>query len=224
MDHTYSRFDTDLISLRSEIATMAGLVERQFLRAVDATRAGDLGLVSRVLADEDEVNQRHLRTDLHCNTMIARLQPIAIDLREIIAVLHMNNDLERIGDEAKKIAIRARELHARTLPEAELEQLHRMAVDVADMLRGAVDAFARRDAALAAAVAIRDRQVDEARDRLISALVDGIGRHDNLAVVGVDLAFIVQSIERVGDHAKNIAEYVIRIVEGVDPRHRAAVA
>jgi phosphate transport system protein len=220
MDHTYSRFDTDLISLRSEITTMADLVERQFLRAVDATRGGDLALVARVLADESEVNRRHLQTDLHCNTMIARLQPIAIDLREILAVLHMNNDLERVGDEAKKIAIRARDLRARELPRAELEQLHQMAASVAEMLRGAVGAFVRRDATLAAEVAARDRQIDDARDRLISTLVDGIGRHENVATVSVDLAFVVQSIERVGDHAKNIAEYVIRIVDGVDPRHR----
>ncbi len=221
MDHTYSRFDTDLIALRSEVSTMADLVERQLLRAVDAVRGGDPALVARVLGDESEVNRRHLQTDLHCNTMIARLQPIAVDLREIIAVLHINNDLERIGDEAKKIAIRARNLQARTLPQGQLDRLHEMAIDVAEMLRESVRAFARRDSALAAEVAARDESVDSARDRLIAALVDEISRNEGLATVGVDLAFVAQSIERVGDHAKNIAEYVIRIVDGVDPRHRA---
>jgi phosphate transport system protein len=221
MDHTYSRFDTDLIALRSEVLTMAALVERQFLRAVDAIRGGDPALVARVLADESEVNRRHLQTDSHCSTMIVRLQPLAVDLREIVAVLHINNDLERIGDEARKIAIRARNLNARSLPQGLLDRLHDLAVSVAEMLRDSASAYARRDSALAAAVVARDPSVDSARDRLIAALVEGIGRNHGPATVGVDLAFVTQSIERVGDHAKNIAEYVIRIVDGVDPRHRA---
>lgn len=103
MDHTISHFDTDLHALRSAATTMAGLVEQQFLRSVQAVRESDLDLVAQVLTDEGEVNRMHVRTDLQCHQMIAKLQPIAVDLREIIAVLHMNNDFERIGDEAKKL-------------------------------------------------------------------------------------------------------------------------
>lgn len=224
-EHTYTRFDDDLHSLRGQITTMADLVERQILRAVDSIRNGDLNLVARVLTDEDEVNRRHLQTDLACNSMLARLQPIAIDLREIIAVLHMNNDLERIGDEAKKVAIRARDLKGRDLPQAQLDTLHAMAVSVCDMLRGAVKAFVTRDSDLAQRVAASDKAIDTTRDKLISILVEEIGSRTEVATVGVDLAFVVQSIERIGDHAKNIAEYVIHIVDGVDPRHnRKALA
>src|SRR4051812_41202858 len=116
MDHTYSQFDTDLHRLRSASATMAGLVERQIIRAVDAVLTEDLGRVAQVLTDETDVNRMHMQTDLLCNQMIAKLQPIAVDLREILAALHMNNDLERIGDEAKKIALKAQTLGARSLP------------------------------------------------------------------------------------------------------------
>lgn len=223
MDHTLSRFDTDLYAMRDHVMTMADIVERQFLRAVDAIRTADLSLTARVLDDEDEVNRRHLQIDLLCNEMLARLQPIAGDLREIIAVLHMNNDLERIGDEAKKMAIRARALKGRDLPVDPLEKMHRMAIDVSEMLRDSVRAFVQRDSALARQVAERDRAVDRARDALISVLVDNIGNRAEVATVGVDLAFVVQSIERVGDHSKNIAEYVIHIVDGVDPRHLRTV-
>ena len=200
---------------------MAGLVERQLLRAVDAVRGGDPARVARVLGDESEVNRIHMQTrpalQPHDRAASADRRGPARDHRR---PAH-NNDLERIGDEAKKIAIRARNLQARTLPQGQLDRLHEMAIDVAEMLRESVRAFARRDSALAAEVAARDESVDSARDRLIAALVDEISRNEGLATVGVDLAFVAQSIERVGDHAKNIAEYVIRIVDGVDPRHRA---
>ena len=107
-DHTTRQFDTDIDRLRSVVTMMGGLVERQFVRAIDAVRLRDLGLVAQVLADEQRVNQLHLESDLRCNQTIARRQPIAIDLREIIAIIHTNNDLERIGDEAKKIALKSR--------------------------------------------------------------------------------------------------------------------
>ena len=223
MDHTLSRFDNDLYALRSHVTTMADIVERQLLRAVDAIRFSDLTLIARVLNDEEEVNRRHLHTDLLCNEMLARLQPIAGDLREIIAVLHMNNDLERIGDEAKKMAIRARDLKDRDLPAGPLEKMHQMAIAVSQMLRDSVQAFVRRDTALAQQVAASDKAIDRARDELISLLVDDIGSRAEVATVGVDLAFAVQSIERIGDHSKNIAEYVIHIVDGVDLRHSRKV-
>ena len=103
-EHTYSQFDTDLHRLRSASTTMAGLVEQQFRRAVEAVINEDLGLVAQVLADEAEVNRMHMQTDLMCNQMIAKLQPIAVDLREILANIHMNNDLERVGDHATNIS------------------------------------------------------------------------------------------------------------------------
>ena len=217
-EHTYSQFDTDLYRLRSTSTTMAGLVERQFRRAVDAVLNEDLGLVAQVLVDEAEVNRMHMQTDLMCNQMIARLQPIAVDLREILAALHMNNDLERIGDEAKKIALKARALQARPRP-IPTERIARMADIARDMLRLAVDAYVRQDPQVAVALAERDDEVDQLRNELTEELTAVMGSTPEAVSPALALIFVVQSIERVGDHATNISEYVVTVVEGTDTRH-----
>lgn len=223
MPHTISQFDTELEQLRTAAIGMGGLVERQFMRAVEAVREGNLDLVAQVLLDEKEVNRTHVRVDLLCHQIIARLQPIAVDLREIIAILHMNSDFERIGDEAKKIAKKAREISGRNLP-VSMDRIERMAGMVADMLRTATDAFVRQDAAASDGLLKRDKDVDRLRDELTADL--GQCMAANPADIGgcLSLIFVVQSIERVGDHAKNVGEYVVTVVEGVDPRHKRSVA
>ena len=218
MEHTYSQFDTDLHRLRSASTTMAGLVEQQFHRAVEAVINEDLGLVAQVLADEAEVNRMHMQTDLMCNQMIAKLQPIAVDLREILANIHMNNDLERVGDEAKKIALKARALQGRSRP-IDTDRIARMGDTVCDMLRLAVDAYVRQDPTVAATLAERDREVDALRTDLTEELADVMGKSPEAVSPALALIFAVQSIERVGDHATNISEYVVTVVEGTDTRH-----
>jgi phosphate transport system protein len=223
MDHTYSQFDTDLHRLRSASTTMAALVEQQFRRAVDAVLYEDLARVAQVLADEVEVNRMHMQTDLLCNQMIAKLQPIAVDLREILAALHMNNDLERIGDEAKKIALKARLLGTRPLPIA-TDRIARMADIACEMLRVAVDAFVRQDPQVAATLAERDREVDELRNVLTEELSAVMSDIPGVVSPALALIFVVQSIERVGDHATNISEYVVTVVDGTDARHSRTTA
>lgn len=222
-EHTISQFDTDLDALRTAATTMAGLVEQQFLKSVEAVREGDLELVTQVLTDEAEVNRMHVRTDLQCHQMIAKLQPIAVDLREIIAVLHMNNDFERIGDEAKKIAHAARELRKRTLP-ISMERIDRMAVMVCEMLRTGTDAFVQQNAEASEPLLARDKDVDRLRDELTADLLSAMTDNPDSIEECLKLIFIVQSIERVGDHAKNVGEYVVTVVKGIDPRHRRSVA
>ncbi len=217
-DHTYRQFDTDIDAMRSAVSMMGGLVERQFVRAVDAVQHADLRLVTQVLEDERIVNQLHVESDLRCNQMIARRQPIAVDLREIIAVIHSINDLERIGDEAKKIALKAKGFVDGRLP-VPFEPIRRMAEIVVEMLRGAIDAFVRQDAEAAARLTTRDDEVDELRDRLVSELIGRMTEDPSTVSDALALVFVVQSIERVGDHAKNVAEYVVHVVSGVDPRH-----
>ena len=218
MDHTTSQFDTELKALRHAATTMGQMVERQFIRAVDAVRLEDLGMAAQVLADEAEVNRMHVQTDLRCNRIIARRQPIAVDLREIIAILHINNDLERIGDEAKKIAFKARDLQGRTLP-IDTEIIEKMAATASDMVRCAVEAFEKRDPKVSQILAQRDAEVDAYRDGMITELVGSMAKDPKIVATALALVFIVQSIERVGDHAKNVAEYVVNVVEGVDTRH-----
>jgi phosphate transport system protein len=217
-DHTYRQFDTEIDALRSAVTTMGGLVERQFLRAVDAVRLGDLRRVMQVLADEQVVNQLHVESDLRCNQVIAKRQPIAVDLREIIAVIHTINDLERIGDEAKKIALKAQEFVDAPLP-IDLAPIERMAQVAAEMLRASIDAFVRRDDGAAERLARRDEEVDALRDDLLARLIARMTADSSTVGRALALVFIVQSIERVGDHAKNIAEYVVHVVSGVDTRH-----
>jgi phosphate transport system protein len=223
-DHTYKPFDTDIDALRSAITTMGGLVERQFIRAIDAVRLGDLRRVTQVLADEKVVNQLHVESDLRCNQMIAKRQPIAVDLREVIAVIHSINDLERIGDEAKKIALKASALEGGLKMPIQFDPVQRMADLVAEMLRLAIDAFLRQDDTVAQQLYGRDAEVDRLRDQLVQQLIDRMGQDPTVVTPALAMVFVVQSIERIGDHAKNIAEYVVHIVSGIDPRHMTAAS
>jgi phosphate transport system protein len=217
-DHTIRQFDTDIERMRSTVSMMGGLVERQFLRAIDAVRDGDLQRVTQVLEDEREVNQLQLESDLRCNQLIARRQPIAVDLREIVAVIHSMNDLERVGDEAKKIALKARQFVGMP-PPISVEPILRMSEIAVEMLRAAIDAFVRQDEGAAARLAVRDDEVDALRDELVGQLIARMGEDPKVVSGALALVFVVQSIERIGDHAKNIAEYVVHVVSGVDPRH-----
>jgi phosphate transport system protein len=217
-DHTIRQFDTDIERMRSTVSMMGGLVERQFLRAIDAVRDGDLQRVTQVLEDERAVNQLQLESDLRCNQLIARRQPIAVDLREIVAVIHSMNDLERVGDEAKKIALKARQFVGMP-PPISVEPILRMSEIAVEMLRAAIDAFVRQDEGAAARLAVRDDEVDALRDELVGQLIARMGEDPKVVSGALALVFVVQSIERIGDHAKNIAEYVVHVVSGVDPRH-----
>lgn len=220
-DHTFKQFDADIDAMRSAFTTMGGLVERQVIRAVDAVRTGDLGLAAQVLSDEQQVNQFHIESDLRCNQVIARRQPIAVDLREIIAVLHSVNDLERIGDEAKKIALKAQVFADRSMP-IPFEPIAEMADIAVNMLRVAIDAFLRQDVTAAPQMVERDRQVDALRDEMLKSLVARMSADATKVQESLALVFVVQSLERIGDHAKNISEYVVNVVSGVDARHSLA--
>ncbi len=223
-DHTVKAFDEDMERVRSIVVAMGGLVEKQFTRALDAVRYGDLRLASLVLADETMVNQMQVQADLLCNQVIARRQPIAIDLRELIGAIHTIHDLERIGDEAKKIALRSKGIETYTdrasLP---LERVATMAEHARAMLGRALDAMVRHDASLAATVPDLDVEVDSERDALQENLLARMGTDSGAIAAALDVMFVVQSIERIGDHAKNLAEYVIHIVEGIDTRHTRSV-
>ncbi|MCX7213610.1 MAG: phosphate signaling complex protein PhoU [Burkholderiales bacterium] len=217
-EHTYRQFDADIDSIRSAFTTMGGLVERQLLRAIDAVRYGDLRLTTAVLVDERQINQMQVESDLRCNQIIAKRQPIAIDLREIIGVIHGVNDLERIGDEAKKIALKAQQFVDGKLP-IPFDPVLQMTEIVADMLRSAIDSFLRQDEAAAERLIKRDIEVDALRDELIGALMRRMSEDPTRVSEALSLVFVVQSLERVGDHAKNIAEYIMHVVSGIDSRH-----
>ena len=222
-EHTLKAFDADIDGMRSTVSTMGGLVEKQFTRAIDALEYSGLRLITQVLADEEVVNQYHVQADLLCNQILAKRQPFAGDLREVIGAIHTVNDLERVGDEAKKIALRARDIDQHPARGAlPFPRVREMAETVRAMLADALDAFMRHDTSMAAQLLARDAKVDALRDALNEELLAKMASDPGTISASMDLVFVVQSIERVGDHAKSIAEYVVNVVDGVDVRHSAA--
>lgn len=217
--HTYRHFDVDLAALRSAVAEMGALAARQFRRAAEAVATGDLQAAADVIAQERVLDDLHMRVDADCNRLIARHQPAAVDLREVIGVIHTINDLERVGDEAKKVALKVRDLDLRGL-DVPLRGVAHMAAAAGDMLDRAVDAFARHDASVADSLARADDEVDRMRTERIGDLVERMARDPGRIAGLLELVLVVQAIERVADHAENIAEYVVNVVEGVDVRHR----
>jgi phosphate transport system protein len=217
-EHTYKAFDSDINGMREAVVEMGSLAARQFRRAVEAVASGDPGLVAQVLADERIVNALHVRLDKMCNQIIALRQPIAVDLREVIGVIHTINDLERIGDEAKKIALKSRTIDAVALA-AQIGPIAGMAEKAGDMVTRAIDAFVRHDVSVAMQLGACDDAVDALRDELVEALVVRMSAEPALVAQALDLILVVQSIERVADHAESVAEYIVNVVEGVDMRH-----
>lgn len=220
--HTFAAFDADLQGLRAGVLSMADLAARQFRDAIQALDRRDLGLAAQVLAGERELNALQVSLDDACGRVIIRHQPAAIDLREVIASLHSIGDFERIGDESKKIAGKVAALDG-SEPQL-MARIVAMASGASSMVQRAIDAYRQRDASAATALGAIDDVIDEERDRLvadISARIAASGERitSYRAARWLDLILVVQSIERVADHAEDVAEYVVNVVEGVDRRH-----
>ncbi len=217
-EHTVRAFDADIAGMRRAVIDMGALAERQFRRAVEAVRTRDPGIAAQVLEEERVLNARHVQLDELCNRIIALRQPIAVDLREVIGVIHTISDLERIGDEAKKIALKSRSIDPVALAE-QVGRIDGMAERAGAMLNRAIDAFVRHDTDAARELGACDDEVDDLRDELVDELTDRMGREPHHVAQALDLIMVVQSIERVADHAENVAEYVVHVVQGVDMRH-----
>ena len=218
-EHISRQFDADLEGLRTRVLAMGGLVEQQLVRAMNGLETGNIAMLEAVIAADREVNRHEVELDEACNNVIARRQPAAVDLRMIMTVVKTITDLERIGDEAKKIAKMAREVHQgehRVVPKVDLR--HPADIAVA-MLRKALDAFARLDVNASAEVVRQDRDVDAGFKSAMRQLITFMMEDPRTISSSLDLLFIARSIERVGDHAKNISEYVVYLVKGRDVRH-----
>ena len=223
-DHTHKQFDADMEAIRSGVLAMGGLVEKQLTRAV-AALAGDetAELVEVVGTDEQAVNRMQMEIDQQCTQIIAKRQPAAGDLRMIMTVTKVVNDLERIGDEAKKVVFKA----GQAAGSGRLAQLRnydvtRALVTVRSMLQAALDAFARLDTEAAAKVVADDQSVDVSFHAIMRQLISYMMEDPRTIGAALEIVFIAKSIERVGDHAKNIAEAVVQAVMGVDVRHASA--
>jgi phosphate transport system protein len=219
-EHTYKQFDAELEALRASVLKMGGLVEEQITQAVDALIRGNLDLAEKVEENDHIVNSMEVSIDEDCAHIIARRQPTASDLRIVMMVVKTITDLERIGDEAAKIARMARLIHTSeriSLPR--FSEVKYMADLVLDMLRKALDGFARLDASKAVEIARQDEAVDEEFRLNLRHLITFMMEDPRTISVFIDILFVAKAIERMGDHAKNMSEYVVYMVKGKDVRH-----
>ena len=220
-EHISSQFDNELEEIRTRLLHMGGLVEEQLSNALAGYANVDHHLLDQVQANENEVNGLEIELDDRCTHIIARRQPAAGDLRMVFAIVKATTDLERIGDEAAKIARVAQQVHTRGLFLPSAFSGLRVASTIArEMLRDALNAYARLDPEAARAVVAPDRQMDEEFRRVLREMLTFMFEDPRTISTALDVIWIAKGLERVGDHAKNIAEYVIFVVEGTDVRHR----
>ncbi|MFZ3018952.1 MAG: phosphate signaling complex protein PhoU [Gallionella sp.] len=219
-EHISRQFDAELEAIRANVLQMGGLVESQIKSAIESLLSGDVALMSRVIEDDHRVNAMEVKIDEACSHVIARRQPTAGDLRLIMTVVKTITDLERIGDEAEKIARMAKLLsqkHGLALPR--YHEISHAAEIAVDMLRKSLDAFARLDVAMAAQVVRQDDQVDEEFRAIMRYLITFMMEDPRTISTSLEILFVAKAIERIGDHAKNMSEYVIYMVKGRDVRH-----
>jgi phosphate transport system protein len=218
-EHIAKQYDADLANIRTRVLEMGGLVELQLVRAMTALETGDIGLAEQVVETDHVVNRHEVELDEACTHIIARRQPAASDLRTIMMVIKTITDLERIGDEAKKIAKKAVALHTAESPFVPRVPLQHAAAMAVAMLRKALDAFARGDLTASNQIARQDKEVDAEFKSIMRQLITFMMEDPRTISSALDILFIAKSIERVGDHAKNLSEYVVYMAEGRDVRH-----
>jgi phosphate transport system protein len=218
--HLSSRFDADLSLLSTRLLGMGGLVESQITHAIDALNTFDMELVERVVEGERRLNAMEIEIDEEISNVIARRQPAARDLRLLMAASKCVTNLERAGDEARKIAKRTRRIamcsDARDINIAEIKVSGEMASNV---LRRALDAFARMDTTSAEQIIRDDEAIDNEFRAFVRKLVTYMMEDPRAISRGLDYLFIAKAVERIGDHATNIAESVVYVVRGTDIRH-----
>ena len=218
--HLSTQFDAELNSVSSQVMEMGGLVESQIRQAIYSLAQFNLETADEVIVREARVNALEIEIDQALSNIIVRRQPTARDLRLLIAISKTTANLERVGDEAERIARMVRSIiHSaapRTLPSLEL----RVAADLASgLLNKALDAFARLDVNTALAILKEDDLIDQEFDGFVRKLVTYMMEDPRTISPSLDLLFLAKAIERIGDHAKNIAEFIIYVVKGEDVRH-----
>ena len=219
-EHISKQYDQDLEAIRSRMMQMGGLVESHIRAAIAGYLEGDLERAGQVIAGDAKVNELELAIDGDLGQIIVRRQPAASDLRLILAASKIVTDLERIGDEAAKIARMAKDLHGNgTAQPPRLVALGHISEVAIGMLRRSLDAFARLDAAAAARVCGEDATIDEEFRAIIRQLITFMMEDPRTITTSLQVVWVAKAFERIGDHAKNIAEYVIYIVKGRDVRH-----
>jgi phosphate transport system protein len=217
--HISAAFNAELDDIKTRMLEMGGLVERQVADAVNAVMNADTGMAERVLRDDMRINDMEVSIDEECALILARRHPAASDLRMVLAISRALHDLERMGDEATKIAEQAiRLVDAGDMPKCVIEIRH-LGNHVCNMVRDALDCFARLDPEQALRVAKEDKSVDLEYATAMRTLVTYMMEDARSISTVLHVMWGLRSLERVGDHARNIAEHVIFLVKGADVRH-----
>jgi phosphate transport system protein len=218
-EHLVTKYDEELEAMRSRVLQMGGLVESQFKLAMEGFETADIEKADAAIANDRRVNELQLDLDKMVNHLIARRQPTAGDLRMIMGVAKAITDLERIGDEAEKIGRMAKLIHTAERLHMPRMDLSHVAERALSMLRQSLDAFARLDVSEAMRVVKQDSEVDDAFRAIMRQLITFMMEDPRTITRSLEILFVAKAIERIGDHAKNMAEYVIYMVKGRDVRH-----
>jgi len=217
--HISRRFNEDLERVRGKVLSMGGFVEQQLAKAVTALVDGDSLLGEAVARDDYQVNSMEVSIDEECSRILATRAPTAGDLRVIVAIIKGITDLERMGDECEKIGNIASRLATQERPADKYREVKHLGRIVQDMVHDALDAFARMDAVAALQVARQDRLVDEEYESIQRQSITFMMEDPRAIRRALDVMWVVRALERIGDHAKNMCEYVIYMVHGKDIRH-----
>jgi phosphate transport system protein len=217
--HISAQFNTELGSLRNQLLAMGGQVEQQLTAALEALIKLDSSVAKTIVRNDREINQMEMAIDDECATIIARRQPTASDLRLVITIIKVNRDLERIGDEAAKVARQVVQLSENVMSPSSFVEVRHIGALVGVMLRQSLDAFARLDVTKAIEVVKGDAEVDKAYGSAMRSLVTFMVEDPKNIGAILNEMWALRSLERIGDHACNIAEHVVYLVKGLDVRH-----
>jgi phosphate transport system protein len=219
-EHSSKQYDMDLEAIRSKVLQMGGMVESQLNDALVSFRTGNVELAEQVIKNDDNVNRLEVTLDDTCSHLIVRRQPAANDLRTVMATIKVITDLERIGDEASKIARATKNLQERSVGSINhYETVRIIGSSAMGMLHDALDAFARLDDKQATSLIAQDAEIDHEFRSIMRTLITFMMEDPRTISTALDTLWVAKALERIGDHAKNIAEYVIYVVEGKDIRH-----
>ncbi|AHK79972.1 transcriptional regulator PhoU [Ectothiorhodospira haloalkaliphila] len=217
--HYLEKYNEELETLRRRVLNMGNLVERQVANAVKALTTADTALADEVIQEDVRVNSMEVAIDEHCSEILARHQPAASDLRFILAIIKTITDLERIGDQAERVARMALHLAEKDRPRNQYGDVQALGDKVTQLVHNAVDAFARLDVDAAVATAREDVNVDRDYEAVMRQHITFMMEDPRTISRALDVVWAIRALERVGDHSRNMCEYVIYLVRGKDVRH-----